>query len=289
MRTILSRLAIAGLCLTASMNAFAELPWGVELKNAERDTILINEQLERIAGIKDPSERVFEAGKFFWGKDYVAGTLEGEDELLRVSLDGVDCCTFVDLSTAMALSAGRRGLSYRDFLQQLEGLRYRGGRRTDYASRLHYISDWIMDNRMRGNLKELTGEYEHARFQERSLSFMSDHRKSYRSLQDSAMVEKIKHVEDGLANHRFPYIRTADLGRKDFAQMVKTGDLVGLVCNRKDLDVTHMGMIMKKEGVPYLVHASQSLGKVVVTEKPLVEFMKRNRNLIGIRVFRATD
>ena len=66
----------------------------------------------------------------------------------------------------------------------------------------------------------------------------------------------------------------------------RSGDICALVTKMKNLDVTHMGIILVKEGEPYLLHASSSNGRVEVTEAPLSDFMKRNRNLLGIRVYR---
>lgn len=67
---------------------------------------------------------------------------------------------------------------------------------------------------------------------------------------------------------------------------LRNGDIVALVTKLKNLDVTHMGIIIMQEGVPYLLHASSSHGKVELTSVPLADFMKKNLSLIGIRVFR---
>ena len=73
---------------------------------------------------------------------------------------------------------------------------------------------------------------------------------------------------------------------KSVKESLRDGDVVALTCNLKDLDVSHMGIIVKKDGEPYLMHASSSNGKVEITKVPLYEFIKRNRNLTGIRVIR---
>ena len=67
------------------------------------------------------------------------------------------------------------------------------------------------------------------------------------------------------------------------------GDVLALVSTLRDLDVTHMGIVVIEGGVPYLLHASSSHGKVEVSEIPLSDFMKRNRQWAGIRVFRLND
>ena len=61
--------------------------------------------------------------------------------------------------------------------------------------------------------------------------------------------------------------------------------------NLKNLDVTHMGIVVKDTPTsePYLLHASYSDGKVEVTTRPLAEFMKKNRQWLGVRVFRLSE
>ena len=92
--------------------------------------------------------------------------------------------------------------------------------------------------------------------------------------------------------HRFPYIKTIDLASKSYKGSVPQrrcrSSLVTIV---KNLDVTHMGIIVKDapDAEPYLLHASSTHGKVEVTALPLAEFMKKNRRWLGVRVFRLKE
>jgi len=91
--------------------------------------------------------------------------------------------------------------------------------------------------------------------------------------------------------HRFPYIKTIDLASKAIKAAFRNGDVVALVTIVKNLDVTHMGIIVKDapDAEPYLLHASSTHGKVEVTALPLAEFMKKNRRWLGVRVFRLKE
>ena len=118
---------------------------------------------------------------------------------------------------------------------------------------------------------------------------MTAHRDSYPALSDSDNYDRMKAVEGGFRNHRFPYIKTSDVASREVRDALRTGDVVDLVTKMKDLDVTHMGIVVKgDDGEPYLLHASSTHGRVEVTDKPLSDFMKRNRQWIGVRVFRLT-
>lgn len=261
----------------------------IRFHNEDSDTTRITTLLVNASKIKNPQERVAKIGKQFIGTPYVAHTLEGEKELLTVNLDELDCTTFVETVIAIAFTAGEGRTSWHDYIYNLERIRYRDGQIDGYTSRLHYISNWIIDNSHRGNFNEVTNIFPKYNYIERSISFMSENRDKYTAMKDSAVYEKIKNIELGYSNHRFPYIKTIDLNRKETKNALREGDIIALVTNMKNLDVTHMGIVIKKNDEPYLLHASSSNGKVEISKLPLYEFMKRNRSLSGIRVIRLKD
>jgi len=241
---------------------------------------------------RTPGERVERIGRMLLDVPYVAHTLEspaGEDEVLTINIDELDCTTFVETVIAMAITVGENRSSWRDYVYNLERIRYRGGHLDGYTSRLHYIAEWILDNTYRGNFHEVTDHFPQVSYVTKTIDFMSHHRNSYTALADSANYDKIRHVEDGLSNHRYPYIKTSNLKSKATKDAFNTGDIVALTSKLKDLDVTHMGIVVKIDGEPYLMHASSSLGKVVITTVPLSDFMARNRSLTGLRVIRLTE
>lgn len=275
------------LATTAEVFALAN----VRFHNEATDTIRINEILIEADAMnfKDTGERNLFIAKKFIGTPYVAATLEGSPELVTVNLDELDCTTFVDMVMAMSYTLGEGRTSWRDFVYNLERLRYRGGEVNGYASRLHYICDWVVDNIHRGNIEDATRLFPRTSYIVRTIDFMSTNRDKYPALADSAEYERIKNVEIGYRSHRFPYVKTTDLGSKETKAAFRDGDVVALVTSMKNLDVTHMGIIVKIDGEPYLLHASSSNGKVEITQRPLVDFMKRNRSLVGVRVLRLRD
>lgn len=261
----------------------------VEFHNEATDTAKITDILVKSVNIENSGERIGSIGRSFIGTPYVAHTLEGETEMLRINVDELDCTTFVETVIALAYTAGEKRTSWRDFIYNLERFRYRDGKLNGYASRLHYISDWIINNSYRGNIVEVTNRLPSHRYLIKTIDYMSAHRDSYPALADSATFEKIKGVEMGYRNHRYPYVKSQFLSSKEVKAALKEGDVVALTCGLKDLDVSHMGIIVIEKGEPYLLHASSSHGKVEITNVPLSEFMKKNRSLTGIRVIRLAD
>ena len=240
------------------------------------------------SGISQPEALVsFYAHKLL-GTPYVAHTLEGDNEMLTINIDQLDCTTFVETLYALARTTLQGRQSWRDYAANLESLRYRGGVMGDYSTRLHYISLWIIDNFSRGNLVEVTSDLPHATTMVKTINFMSAHADSYQSLKgDSAMVVKIKRMEDGLRNHQMPYLKKMWLNKDDVRQALHAGDFVGLVTRIDGLDISHLGIIEKDEnGEIYLLDASMSGGKVMIESEPLGRWLKSGKNTLGIRVFR---
>ena len=76
-------------------------------------------------------------------------------------------------------------------------MRYRGGERQGYASRLHYFSEWIADGERRGLVRDLGAELGGVE-DARPLRFMTEHRASYAALADDAEYGKVESIERGL-------------------------------------------------------------------------------------------
>lgn len=286
MKKIILTFAVAVICGLSSMAATIQ-----QMRfHCESDTTDINALLEKGAasGITTANDLVVFYAKELLGKPYVAHTLEGETEMLTINIHQLDCTTFVETLYALTRTTLSGRFSWRDYAFNLENLRYRDGLMTDYSSRLHYISDWINNNRMRGNMREITSDIPTAVTKDKSINFMSSHSSSYASLKnDSAMIARIRKVEDGYRNYRMTYIRKSTLGRDDVRAAMRSGDFVGLVTNIDGLDISHMGIIYKDErGEVFLLDASMSGGKVQLEEKPLSAYLKSSKSNIGVRLFR---
>lgn len=256
--------------------------------HCDSDTIVINNLLKKgiESGLKDANALVEFYARQFLGTPYVAHTLEADEELLTINVHELDCLTFIETLYALtrATLAGR--YSWRDYAANIENVRYRGGEMGDYSTRIHYMSEWIIDNHMRGNLVEVTPDLPHADYMVKNIDFMTNHTGSYRQLKDdSAMVEKIRKHE--LRNHRFPYLKRSWLNDKAVKEALRSGDFVSLVTKMDGLDVSHNGIIVVDDkGDPYLLDASMSGGKVMLESKPLFKYLERSKTNIGIRVYR---
>ena len=257
-----------------------------ESADTARITGLLVDAVAALPASATPEQRMSWFADRLTGTPYVSGTLDGDEEVLTVNIDGFDCNTFVETVAALAFTAGENRTSWRDFVYHLQRVRYRKGVVDGYTSRLHYVSDWIVDNAYRGNVREVTGNFADSKTIEKSIDYMTRHRDSYPALADSANYARMRGIESGYRSHRFPYIRSSKVGSKAFKAFVHDGDIIAFTTKTPDLDVQHIGLVRVKDGNVYLMHASSLAGKVEVTTWPLTEYLRRNYNITGVRIVR---
>ena len=256
--------------------------------HCDSDTTVINGLLAKgnESGIADANALIEFYARQLLGTPYVAHTLEADEEVLTINIHELDCLTFIESLYALTRATLNHRYSWRDYAANIENVRYRGGTMGDYSSRIHYISEWIIDNHLRGNLVEVTPDLPHADYMVKNIDYMSKNPSQYRQLKnDTAMVEKIRRYE--LRQHRFPYLKRSWLDDKEVKAALRSGDFISLVTKADGLDVSHNGIIIVDDkGDPYLLDASMSGGKVMLESKPLFKFLERSKNNIGVRVFR---
>ena len=256
--------------------------------HCDGDSVLINQLLMKgyESGLSDANALIEFYARQLLGTPYVAHTLEGDQEMLTINIHELDCLTFIETLYSLTRATLNRRYSWRDFAANIENIRYRGGELGDYSSRIHYISEWIIDNHIRGNLVEITPDLPHVDYMIKNIDYMTHHTDSYRQLKDdSVMVEKIRRYE--LRRHRFPYVKRSWLNDKAVKAALRSGDFVSLVTKTEGLDVSHNGIIIVDDkGDPYLLDASMSGGKVMLEGKPLFKYLERSKTNIGIRVCR---
>jgi len=282
MRKILYVVA-AVIGVSTPANSQTSINWNDEAN----DTTRIVSMLDR--GIKmSPATRISELGKMMLDTPYGAGTLEIAPERVTVNLDTVDCTTFVDDILALARTLNEGRLGWRDFIYNLENMRYRHGKVDGYASRLHYTSDWAVDNISRGNIKEITADLPGATYKVKTLDFISSHRNLYPALNDNKELERVKSIELGYRSHRMPVVPSSKIN-KAMLELLHDGDIIAFMSKTEGLDVAHIGIVSIIDGIPRLLHASSKAGRVIIDPLILPDYMRRNRQFTGVRLFRLTE
>lgn len=223
-------------------------------------------------------------GERFMGKPYETGMLDvpGEERLI-CRLDAFDCVTFVESALAMARGIKQEDYSYQTWARHMLDQRYRDGELEGYCSRLHYFSEWILDNEERGTVENITEEIGGVPL-EKEIDFMTEHRESYpRFATNDSLFQCIEQMEDRLRNTEIHYI-PQDRISETYDQL-RAGDVVAMVAGIKGLDVTHTGMVYDSGGGKKgLLHASTSGG--VKVSPDLQSYVQGVDSQIGIIVAR---
>jgi len=214
-----------------------------------------------------------------------AGGSPSGREPLTLSLTRFDCVTLVESCLAVARVAGDQGAPTWDrFGRQIERMRYRGGERRGYTSRLHYFSEWIADGAKRGLVRDLGTELGGVE-DRRPLRFMTQHRASYPAFADEHVFREIGATErrlDGRPRRVVPTARIPEL-----ADRIETGDVLAFATAIPGLDVTHAAFAYRDAtGVLRVLHAPLSGGVVEITRATLPEYVAAIRRATGVLVAR---
>jgi hypothetical protein len=243
-----------------------------------------------LASIKDGGKQAstLQIAKEFIGVEYIASTLEQNinNEKLIVDVHSFDCTTFVESVVALTVTAAKEG-DFTHYCKNLEKIRYRSGKCNGYASRLHYISQWICDSAKTDIIKEInTGMHTATQFL--NLNFMSTHPGSYRQLcENPSLINEIIEHETPFRDISISYIPKCELNRSKTELKIEDGDIIAIVTAIDGLDVSHIGFAHWINGKLHLLHASSSEGCVILDDDTLYEYMQRHRKHLGIRVMRV--
>jgi len=232
------------------------------------------------------SFKTIKAAYSFVGTPYAGKTLEiNHDEQLVVNLHGLDCSTFIESVLAIALVSKMSAPSFLTYREMLQKIRYRNGIIEGYESRLHYFTDWIYDNEQKGVVTDITKELGGVPF-DREINFMSTHPAAYIQLAaDSARINKIVKIEKEISSRDYYFIPKENVATIE--PQLEEGMIVAITTGIAGLDIAHVGFLVKVNGRIHLLHASSDAGKVVVSDKPLADYLAGNKRQTGIMVVRV--
>jgi hypothetical protein len=230
------------------------------------------------------SELMIRIGDFFKGSPYAERTLEEEPENLVVNLREFDCTTFAESCLAISRTLQSGKLSFEQFTSELSGIRYRKGNVNGYASRIHYFSDWIHISNQKLLVRDVSREIGGTPLS-KEINFMSTHPASYQQLlSDPELVEIIAVQEREISAREMYYVSLDQL--PDLDSSLREGDVVGITTRIKGLDISHVGILVRKSGRIHLLHASSRQGKVILSEETLEVYLANNKSATGILVAR---
>ncbi len=226
--------------------------------------------LERIMAaashIKSTGERIAFISAHFLNTPYLESTLAGgfdEEEVYAINFAGVDCFTFIDYVEAMRIS-----VSFKEFTENLKSVRYQGGK-VEYVKRNHFFTDWAEFNG--SNVQDAT-----------TLIGGKNAKRITKTLNINNVGEFIlKGVTP--KEREISYIPVCNIDFSIISSM-NNGDYFGIYSELPGLDVSHVGIIIKKDnGETLLRHASSVERYRKVVDQPLMDYLHGKTGLIILR------
>jgi len=291
-------LALAALALPAPLAGLERRITPFFRPGPDEDRLVRWSTMLRTAGLAScdvPLGRAaIQVGELAEGTPYEAYTLEAylkaggnplAAEPLTLSLTRFDCVTLVESCLAVARTAGAEGApGWERFGREIERMRYRGGQRAGYGSRLHYFSEWISDGQRRGLVRDmgpLLGAVEDVR----PLRFMTEHRASYPALANDTVFGQIGDVERSLDTQVRHVIPTEHI--PVIADQIQSGDILAFATGIPGLDVTHAAFAYRHPGGRLgVLHAPLSGGVVEISRYELPAYVAAIKRSTGILVAR---
>lgn len=231
-------------------------------------------------------DRIVAIGRWFVGADYVPGTLEVAPERLVINLEQFDCVTYVESMLAIARVLDQPEPTFDAFARELQTIRYRNGTMSDYASRLHYFSEWLSDNEQLGIVRNITQELGGVVLDE-PIDFMSSNRAQYRALEPEEVLEQIRAIERALSDRTLYYIPKGRIA--SIASRIRDGDVIAATSSIRGLDIAHTGFAIWIEGRLHFMNAPLVGRSVEISELPLAERISHISGQDGIMVARPRE
>ncbi|MCX8022332.1 MAG: DUF1460 domain-containing protein [Syntrophorhabdaceae bacterium] len=220
--------------------------------------------IEKASAFEAIQDKIDYISRCFLGIPYRESTLIGsaeEREVFVIDLEGADCLTYIEYVEALRLSH-----NFYDFREELKNIRYRSGV-VSYSTRNHFFTDW-RENKKK-HVEDVTGII--------GMDKAYNRRKLLNIREDGSLILK------GIP----PFAREVwfipGFHVNGMIDSLETGDYCGIYSEDPGLDVSHVGIIIKKEGGILLRHASSKEGKRRVLDEAFLSYIKDIPGIIILR------
>lgn len=200
----------------------------------------------------------------FLGVPYVANTLVGGpniSEVLVVNLEGVDCFTYLDYVAALSKSNNRNM-----FLSALVNTRYKDSD-VAYYKRKHFFTDWYAVSPQ--NATDVTALI--------SPESVTVEKKLNQKADGSEFIKGL-----GIHSRNVTYIPTHAINEMVLNNL-KTGDYIGIYSPIKGLDVSHTGIVIRKDNQVWYRNASSLSKNMKVVDTNFLEYISTKTGIIVLR------
>lgn len=213
--------------------------------------------------IQDISKRIDFLSSQFLNVEYKKSLLIGDlntAEKFVINFSGVDCFTYLDYVEAL-----RRSDSFSEFKKNLRKVRYQFGE-IEFKKRNHFFINWREYNS--DYIEDVTDKVGERKARNIIKRLNDRGNGKYFLPGIPPKVQEIRYIP-------FDSIDNIVLNN------LKTGDYAGIYSKLKGLDVSHTGIIIKKDNITFLRHASYVIGKVA--DEDLKKYISEKNGLVVLR------
>jgi hypothetical protein len=227
------------------------------------------EELDGLIGeassIADHGKRIEYISSRFLGVNYQEKTLAGDidtEEIFTINLGGVDCFTLIDYVEAMRLS-----ISFSTFRGNLKKVRYQNGI-VSFGRRNHFFTDWKVYNP----------------------DLVEDATSKTAPGKTRTIKKQLNIKEDGL-----PYVAGIRPAQRDINYIpssaiddsvidgLNTGDYIGVYSGLKGLDVSHVGIFIRRNEDALFRHASSRTEHRQVIDEDFPDYVSSKPGIVVLR------
>ena len=269
--------------------AAGQLPLSTTFKGQSKFQSIARKAVKEQWGRLPISQRMIMVAKELEGLPYKSYTLEIDNhvESPSVNFQGLDCWTFFETCLCFSKMLDTPKASYQpeDLLRQIEWTRYRHGKcHGNYLDRIHYLAEWYVDNKKRGNIVDLTRSFPNTRMHNRCQE-MSILWKSYRYLKHNpGLRPQMAKQESRLS--RMPVYMVPKHKVAGIERHLQNGDIIGIASAHDGGYCSHVGIIIKdSQGRSRFMHASSTHKKVII-DSTISGYLNQYKKHAGILVAR---
>lgn len=228
---------------------------------------LLNNLIANGAKFNDNGKKIEYLSSHFLKTPYVENTLIGDrnrKEVFVINLEGMDCFTFIDYVEAMRLSS-----TYEEFKTNLLKVRYKD-RAVDFLSRNHFFTDWR--------------EYGSWHVFDVTKEVGQKGTKTIKKALNFKWGRSVYIKGHPVVRRNITYIPRNMIGQS-VADNLKTGDYMGVYSLKKGLDVSHVGIIIKKWDKTFFRNASNLRRNMKVVDAEFFSYVSKIPGIIILRPF----
>lgn len=257
------------------------------LDSSYTDSLRVVHLLSEAAKLPSDTNLILWFARKFVGQPYVAKTLEvNQEEKLIVNLRELDCTTYVETVLALYACTKNGQRSFAHFKHHLQQIRYRDGI-ISYPTRLHYFSEWIDNNTIKGYVCERqTPNPPFTAIQTLCIDYMRSHVNQYPMLvSHPEWISQITDMERRLTGNQYRYIpKGTPTNTTLMRRTIHDGNIIALTTMKPGLDTSHIGIAVWHDDGLHLLNASLLRKKVVEEILTIDQYQQRQTSQTGFRV-----